>query len=80
MESAILKIIQFASAEDLLNWEKEYQEFKDSKKVVKKQENRGSKTQYLHQQTKAYLIEHPDIKYKSALKIVGKNLKDKNKK
>jgi hypothetical protein len=41
-------------------------------------EKRGSKTKFLHQKTREYHKEHPDIKYKQALKIVGAELKNKN--
>ena len=40
-------------------------------------EKRGSKTHILHQKTREYKLEHPDINYRTCLKIVGQEIKKK---
>ena len=42
-------------------------------------ERRGSGTKQLHQQAKEYQKEHPETPYKECLKVVGNQLKLKNK-
>ena len=78
MQSEIMKIIKFASSEELVKFEQEYKAFLESK-APKKIEKRGSKTKDLHKKVKEYLAEHKDLSYKEALKLVGKNMKELSK-
>lgn len=39
-------------------------------------ETRGCKTKLLHQLTKQYKIEHPEIPYRSALRLIGFQMKN----
>lgn len=75
----ILKVLKFQSAEELVTFETDFKEFQEAKNA-KKVEHRGSKTKELHKKVKLYLETHNDVKYKAALKIVGKSIKDSKQK
>ena len=74
--------LSFNDIEELEEFTKDYRSVlhKRARKLFKSDdEKRGSGTKQLHQQAKEYQKENPQTPYKECLKIIGNQIKIKNK-
>jgi hypothetical protein len=78
MEKRFAVTYSFMLKDELDDFESYVKMWNNPNPTPKPVEKRGSKTKLLHEKTREYLLEHADVKYKIALKIVGAELKKLN--